>query len=100
MQDFPCPNVRPMTRAYPCGHRRAPAGGGDFERRGMADALFTEDRARAVLEAAGHPEAELLSFGENAVFAAGRLVIKVGRGAELLERPEIRAAYLEGGRRA
>jgi hypothetical protein len=60
----------------------------------MADALFTEGTARAVLEAAGHPEAELLSFGENAVFAAGRLVIKIGRGAQLLDRArrEVRVA--------
>jgi hypothetical protein len=60
----------------------------------MADAVFTQDRARAVLDAAGHREADLLSFGENAVFAAGRLVIKVGRGADLLERArrEVRTA--------
>ncbi|WNI18506.1 aminoglycoside phosphotransferase family protein [Actinacidiphila sp. ITFR-21] len=60
----------------------------------MADAVFTEDRARAVLDAAGHPAAELLSFGENAVFAAGRLVIKVGRGEDLLDRArrEVRTA--------
>lgn len=60
----------------------------------MADAVFTQERARAVLEAAGHPEADLLSFGENAVFAAGRLVIKVGRGADLLDRArrEVRTA--------
>lgn len=60
----------------------------------MADGVFTRDRARAVLDAAGHPDAELLSFGENAVFAAGRLVIKVGRGADLLERArrEVRTA--------
>lgn len=60
----------------------------------MAEAMFTQDRARAVLEAAGHTEADLLSFGENAVFAAGRLVIKVGRGADLLERArrEVRTA--------
>ncbi|MBM9507384.1 aminoglycoside phosphotransferase family protein [Actinacidiphila acididurans] len=60
----------------------------------MADAVFTEDRARAVVEAAGHPAAELLSFGENAVFADGRLAIKVGRGADLLDRArrEVRVA--------
>jgi len=60
----------------------------------MADAVFTRERARAVVEAAGHPAAELLSFGENAVFAAGRLVIKVGRDAELLDRArrEVRTA--------
>jgi hypothetical protein len=61
---------------------------------GMADAVFTQERAREVLDAAGHPDAELLSFGENAVFAAGRLVIKVGRGPHLLERArrEVRTA--------
>jgi hypothetical protein len=60
----------------------------------MADAVFTRGRAQAVLDAAGHPSAELISFGENAVFAAGRLVIKVGRSAELLERArrEVRVA--------
>jgi hypothetical protein len=61
---------------------------------GMADAVFTRGHAQAVLDAAGHPSAELISFGENAVFAAGRLVIKVGRSAELLERArrEVRVA--------
>jgi hypothetical protein len=60
----------------------------------MADAVFTQERARAVLDAAGHGEADLLSFGENAVFAAGRLVITVGRGADLLDRArrEVRTA--------
>jgi hypothetical protein len=60
----------------------------------MADAVFTRGHAQAVLDAAGHPSAELISFGENAVFAAGRLVIKVGRSAELLERArrEVRVA--------
>jgi hypothetical protein len=71
-----------------------PGQAADFERLGMADAVFTQERARAVLDAAGHREAELLSFGENAVFAAGRLVIKVGRGADLLDRArrEVRTA--------
>ncbi|MEU7281547.1 aminoglycoside phosphotransferase family protein [Streptomyces sp. NPDC045431] len=46
-----------------------------------------EARAREVLDAAGvEPGAALLALGENAVFAAGDLVVKVGRGAELLER--------------
>jgi hypothetical protein len=60
----------------------------------MAGAVFTRERARAVVAAAGHPGAELLSFGENAVFAAGRLVVKVGRDAELLDRArrEVRIA--------
>ena len=59
----------------------------------MADGVFTQERARAVVEAAGYPAAELLSFGENAVFAAGRLVIKVGR-TDLLDRArrEVRTA--------
>ncbi|MFE9702052.1 phosphotransferase enzyme family protein [Streptomyces sp. NPDC005930] len=50
-----------------------------------------EARAREVLAAAGvlpgpAGEARLLALGENAVFAAGDLAVKVGRDAELLER--------------
>lgn len=46
-----------------------------------------ETRARDVLAAAGVlPGARLLALGENAVFAAGDLVVKVGRDAELLDR--------------
>ena len=50
-----------------------------------------EARAREVLAAAEvlpspAVDARLLSLGENAVFAAGDLVVKVGRDAELLER--------------
>ncbi|MBD0838444.1 phosphotransferase enzyme family protein [Streptomyces sp. TRM68416] len=50
-----------------------------------------ETRAREVLAAAGvlpgsARDAALLALGENAVFAAGDLVVKVGRDAELLER--------------
>ncbi|MCX4765723.1 aminoglycoside phosphotransferase family protein [Streptomyces sp. NBC_01275] len=50
-----------------------------------------EARARDVLAAAGvlpgpAAEAQLLALGENAVFAAGDLVVKVGRDAELLDR--------------
>ncbi|MFF9152804.1 phosphotransferase enzyme family protein [Streptomyces sp. NPDC014846] len=50
-----------------------------------------EARARGVLDAAGvvpgrARDARLLALGENAVFAAGDLVVKVGRDAELLER--------------
>ncbi|MET9906269.1 aminoglycoside phosphotransferase family protein [Streptomyces sp. NPDC006476] len=47
-----------------------------------------EATARAVLSAAGvlPATAELLALGENAVFADGDLVVKVGRDAELLER--------------
>ena len=51
---------------------------------------FTEERARAVLEAAdGTPaarEAELLALGENAVFAWGDVVVRIGRDAVLLAR--------------
>ncbi|HBF80083.1 MAG TPA: aminoglycoside phosphotransferase, partial [Streptomyces sp.] len=52
-----------------------------------------EMRAREVLTAAGLPAgAELLALGENAVFAVGDLVAKVGRAAtshpELRERAE------------
>lgn len=63
---------------------------------------FTEERARQVLEAAGHPErdAQLLALGENAVFAlsGGGPVVRVGRSPELLDRMrgELRvAAWLE-----
>lgn len=50
-----------------------------------------EARARDVLGAAGvlpgtAGDARLLALGENAVFAAGDLVVKVGRDAELLDR--------------
>ncbi|MGW2488944.1 phosphotransferase enzyme family protein [Streptomyces sp. NPDC001606] len=50
-----------------------------------------EARARDVLDATGvlpgpARDARLLALGENAVFAAGDLVVKVGRDAELLER--------------
>lgn len=49
-----------------------------------------EARAREVLAAAevlSRPaEARLLALGENAVFAAGDLAVKVGRDAELLDR--------------
>ncbi|WP_328767918.1 phosphotransferase enzyme family protein [Streptomyces sp. NBC_00286] len=47
-----------------------------------------EARARDVLADAGlgRGGAELLALGENAVFAAGSLVVKVGRDAELLDR--------------
>ncbi|MFI6930969.1 phosphotransferase enzyme family protein [Streptomyces sp. NPDC050287] len=50
-----------------------------------------EARARDVLAVAGvlpgpARDARLLALGENAVFAAGDLVVKVGRDAELLDR--------------
>ncbi|MGW3954967.1 phosphotransferase enzyme family protein [Streptomyces sp. NPDC004752] len=50
-----------------------------------------EARARDVLATAGVlpgpvQDARLLALGENAVFAAGDLVVKVGRDAELLDR--------------
>ncbi|MGW0913640.1 phosphotransferase enzyme family protein [Streptomyces sp. NPDC002784] len=50
-----------------------------------------EMRAREVLAAAGvlpgpARDAALLALGENAVFAAGDLVVKVGRAASLLDR--------------
>ncbi|MGP4002143.1 phosphotransferase enzyme family protein [Streptomyces sp. 8N706] len=51
---------------------------------------FTEERARYVLQKAGHPagDARLLALGENAVFGIGTdgPVVRVGRSAELLER--------------
>ncbi|MFJ8691509.1 phosphotransferase enzyme family protein [Streptomyces roseolilacinus] len=49
-----------------------------------------EAKAREVLDAAGYAaggtDATLLALGENAVFAAGDLVVKVGRDAGLLDR--------------
>ncbi|WP_369165325.1 phosphotransferase enzyme family protein [Streptomyces sp. AFD10] len=59
-----------------------------------------EMRAREVLTAAGLPgAAELLALGENAVFAAGDLVVKVGRDAtshpELRERAEREVALAD-----
>lgn len=58
-----------------------------------------ETRAREVLAAAGLPaDAALLALGENAVFLAGGVVVKVGRDAELLPRAERElavAAWLE-----
>ncbi|GGY02031.1 phosphotransferase enzyme family protein [Streptomyces minutiscleroticus] len=46
-----------------------------------------EARARAVLAGAGYDrQAPLLALGENAVFAVGDVVVKVGRDAELLDR--------------
>ncbi len=64
---------------------------------------FTRERARAVLRAGGVPGAagaRELAFGENAVFAAGDLVVKVGRDAALLERArhEVRVARWLAGR--
>ncbi|MDN5384593.1 aminoglycoside phosphotransferase family protein [Streptomyces sp. LB8] len=52
-----------------------------------------EARARKVLVKAGvvsgpGRDAELLALGENAVFAVGDLVVKVGRDAEVLERAQ------------
>ncbi|MBY6301948.1 aminoglycoside phosphotransferase family protein [Streptomyces clavuligerus] len=48
-----------------------------------------EARAREVLAAAGEPDgAPLLALGENAVFAIGDTVVKVGRSPELLARAE------------
>ncbi len=59
-----------------------------------------EMRAREVLSAAGFPgAAELLALGENAVFAADGLVVKVGRDAtghpELAARAEREVAVAE-----
>ncbi|WP_338673708.1 aminoglycoside phosphotransferase family protein [Streptomyces sp. SCSIO 30461] len=56
-----------------------------------------EKHARSVLAAVGLPpgQAELLAFGENAVFASGDVVVKVGRSAELLDRAEYELAVAE-----
>ncbi|MFE9857978.1 phosphotransferase enzyme family protein [Streptomyces sp. NPDC005780] len=50
---------------------------------------MNEMRAREVLNAAGLPgDAELIALGENAVFAVGDLVVKIGRDA--VRSPELR----------
>lgn len=54
-------------------------------RTGMDEARAREVLTRAGLDSAG---AELLALGENAVFGAGGLVVKVGRDPELLARAE------------
>ncbi|WP_432073799.1 phosphotransferase enzyme family protein [Streptomyces wuyuanensis] len=55
-----------------------------------------ETRARRVLAAAGLPgSGELLALGENAVFAVGARVVRIGRSAELLERAERELAVSE-----
>ncbi|MFF5156697.1 phosphotransferase [Streptomyces sp. NPDC000348] len=59
-----------------------------------------EARAREILAAAGvlpgaAADARLLALGENAVFAAGDLAVKVGRDAELLERARRELAVAE-----
>ncbi|MCH0541519.1 aminoglycoside phosphotransferase family protein [Streptomyces sp. MUM 203J] len=55
-----------------------------------------EQRAREVLRGAGYGAgAYLLTLGENAVFAAGGLVVKIGRDAELLERARRELAVSE-----
>lgn len=55
-----------------------------------------ETRARRVLAAAGLPGGgELLALGENAVFAVGARVVRIGRSAELLERAERELAVSE-----
>lgn len=74
-----------------------------FVKAACADAKIApmdEMRAREVLTAAGLPgAAELLALGENAVFAAGDLVIKVGRDStghpELRERAEREVALAD-----
>jgi len=57
-----------------------------------------EARAREVLartEWAGAADASLLALGENAVFAVGDVVVKVGRDAELLDRARREVAVAE-----
>ncbi|GAA5045398.1 phosphotransferase enzyme family protein [Streptomyces similanensis] len=65
----------------------------------MDEALARGVLAAAKVTAGAADEARLLALGENAVFAAGDLVVKVGRDAELLERArrELRiAGWLAG----
>jgi Ser/Thr protein kinase RdoA (MazF antagonist) len=65
-------------------------------------AAFTEDLAREVLATAtggSAGAAELLSLGENAVFALDTTVVRIGRDPQLLERAERElrvATWLEG----
>ncbi|MEV0924254.1 aminoglycoside phosphotransferase family protein [Streptomyces spongiicola] len=55
-----------------------------------------ETRGREVLAAAGLPrDGELLALGENAVFAVGGIVVRIGRGADLLERARRELAVSE-----
>ncbi|MDK9496350.1 aminoglycoside phosphotransferase family protein [Streptomyces katrae] len=54
----------------------------------MDEARARDVLAEAGLAGPGADRPELLAFGENAVFAAGGLVVKVGREAALLERAE------------
>ncbi|MEU8437827.1 aminoglycoside phosphotransferase family protein [Streptomyces sp. NPDC029216] len=54
----------------------------------MDEARARDVLTRAGLTGPGPRPAELLAFGENAVFALGDLVVKVGREAGLLERAE------------
>ncbi|MFD0356150.1 phosphotransferase enzyme family protein [Streptomyces sp. NPDC127110] len=54
----------------------------------MDEARARDVLAEAGLAGTGADRPELLAFGENAVFAAGGLVVKVGREAGLLERAE------------
>ncbi|MEU9720780.1 aminoglycoside phosphotransferase family protein [Streptomyces sp. NPDC047976] len=54
----------------------------------MDEARARDVLAQAGLAGTGADRPELLAFGENAVFAAGGLVVKVGREAALLERAQ------------
>ncbi|MGE7390127.1 phosphotransferase [Streptomyces sp. NPDC004126] len=54
----------------------------------MDEARARDVLAQAGLSGTGADRPELLAFGENAVFAVGGLVVKVGREAALLERAE------------
>ncbi|WP_184491438.1 phosphotransferase [Streptomyces sp. I6] len=55
-----------------------------------------ETCARGVLAAAGLPrDGELLALGENAVFAIGDIVVRIGRSADLLERAKRELAVSE-----
>ncbi|CAM5293636.1 hypothetical protein STENM223S_07056 [Streptomyces tendae] len=91
----PCPVKGLRTPSHQCecdtdrrqARTRESRGTPRARRRGTMD----EARAREVLAAArvlpgSAGEARLLALGENAVFAAGDLAVKVGRDAELLER--------------
>src|SRR5690349_7676464 len=85
--------VRPATcRSGRSGGLRHRADGPPVrqgEPHGCENRTMNEMEAREVLAAAGFPGgAELLALGENAVFTADGLVVKVGRDA--VRHPELR----------
>lgn len=88
---YPVKGPRTAADLYGCETGRTTEGPGTGRRHGGG--TMDEARARDVLAATGvlpgaARDARLVALGENAVFAAGDLVVKVGRDAELLPRAE------------